>query len=639
MLARWFDRNGIGQYLAPDEKATKDVEDNATGTFWQIVAPDPNFQAAAPPGPPTIASGQVLCEHCHRWTSTGTPRASTPPSQTQKSDPQQLFTPTPTKPSRNFSSSSSLEGLVMSAAKSTAISMSSPQEARNKVFRFCGSSKALNDKMLKRLRNLLQKDPSLAHARATHLGLMAPDGYTPLMACAHSDHVVAAKLVLEVSNTAHLDRDLQGRTALHIAAEMGHMDMIKLLQPLYTIQGIKSPPPLDLLGRTPLGRAITSPNPKARKRQKELETALFSPGDLSVFGDPKPEHERAVTDEKLKLAYGIADMPGWRGFMEDAVSSSKWQKNGKSFCLIGVCDGHGDRGKVSGFIADNVSSVLQTHMEEEDAANWGDIWKKTCLELDDKLKQKDIPGGSTAVLALITEELIIVANVGDSRAVLVQSRPATTGLEEKMEKMEVSVKDGEGKAAPDNKAQEEKQQGPMAVALSDDHKPNLPEEQSRIENAGMKVVPISFIEVDGKEMTIHKVHKTDSEQLAVSRAFGDFEYKHNTTLGSEEQAITAVPDVRVHNRDHDTDMYLILACDGIWDVMDNQTAVDFVSNQVQIRSNTTDSVLPEIGDTLLRESFNRGSRDNMTTVLVALSKESEQFRPSVIEGKALDFGS
>jgi hypothetical protein len=242
------------------------------------------------------------------------------------------------------------------------------------------------------------------------------------------------------------------------------------------------------------------------------------------------------------------------------------------------------------------------------------------------------------------------------RAILVQSSSATTGLEQKMETMEVSekedappLKDEEGSPTPNEKepsqngtpeiqVQAEKEQGPMVIALSDDHKPDLPEEQSRIENAGMKVVPVTFQE-DGKEVTIHKVARTDSEQLAVSRSFGDFEYKLNTTLGPEEQAVTAVADVRVHTRDHDTDMYLILACDGVWDVMENQNVMDFVLHQVIVRADITDTVLPEVGDALLRESLNQGSRDNMTTVLVALSKESEKIRPSVIEGKTLNFGS
>ena len=658
MLARWFDRSGIGQYIAPDENAAKEpIPDEASGAFWQFVAPDPNF--APPAAPPReafllapMASGQVLCEHCSRWTNVQTSRnvtersavASTPTT-SKSAYPEQLFTPSPT---RNHSSET--ETLVLSAAKDTAFSMSSPpnlREARDKVFRLCGSQKALKDSLLKKLRNLLKKDPSLIHARATHLGQLVPDGFTPLMACAHADHVVAAEVILELSpNTSRLERDLQGRTAMHIAAGLGHLNMINLLQKYENAEGLASPAPVDLIGRTPLGRAVTSPNPTARKRQKELESKLFSPGDLSVFGVPRPESERSGKNSTLQITYGIADMPGMRVTMEDAVCSSMWQTNGKSYCLVGVCDGHGDQGNVSKFIADNVPSLLQSHLVEGDT-DWDAIWKATCLELDDKLKQQKIPGGSTAVLALITETLIVVANVGDSRAILVQSNSTSTGLEDQIAKLALSEKQNEPPLKKEDEQDQPqhatldkestKAQGPTTIALSADHKPDLPEEQARIENAGMKVVPITFQE-NGKDVTIHKVAKTDSEQLAVSRAFGDFEYKLNTTLAPDEQAIVAVADVRVHARDPNSDMYLILACDGIWDVMDNETVTNFVLDQIKVRMDTMDVVLPEVGDALLRESLNLGSRDNMTTVLVALSRQSERMQP-VIRGKALDFGS
>jgi serine/threonine protein phosphatase PrpC len=293
--------------------------------------------------------------------------------------------------------------------------------------------------------------------------------------------------------------------------------------------------------------------------------------------------------------------------------------------------------------------------EMVEAADWAVIWKKTCLELDAKLKQAEIPGGSTAVLALITEDLIVVANVGDSRAILIQSGKTDSGLEKKMEQLTVTEKSKDAEvpqteqegypppidqdqpqhATPEKPSIEQKQ-GPVVVALSDDHKPDLEEEKSRIENAGMKVVPITF-EENGKDVTIHKVAKSDSEQLAVSRAFGDFEYKMNTSLAPEEQAVTAVADVRVHTRNSDTDLYLVLACDGVWDVMDNDMVKDFVLHQVQVRADITDTVLPEVGDALLRESLNLGSRDNMTCVIVALSKESKKIRPVI--RKTLDFAS
>lgn len=62
--------------------------------------------------------------------------------------------------------------------------------------------------------------------------------------------------------------------------------------------------------------------------------------------------------------------------------------------------------------------------------------------------------------------------------------------------------------------------------------------------------------------------------LAVARAFGDFMYKNRETLPPEEQAVSCVPDIIVHERSVD-DNYILFACDGIWDVYPNLS--EFIS--------------------------------------------------------------
>ena len=96
-----------------------------------------------------------------------------------------------------------------------------------------------------------------------------------------------------------------------------------------------------------------------------------------------------------------------------------------------------------------------------------------------------------------------------------------------------------------------------AVALTEDHKPNNEEEFSRIMKAG------GFV-ADGLV----------NGSLNLSRALGDLEYKQ-AQLPPEEQMVTANPEIRTLRLTHD-DEFLILACDGIWDVLTNQEAVEFV---------------------------------------------------------------
>ena len=61
--------------------------------------------------------------------------------------------------------------------------------------------------------------------------------------------------------------------------------------------------------------------------------------------------------------------------------------------------------------------------------------------------------------------------------------------------------------------------------------------------------------------------------LNLSRALGDMDYKQSKELGPDGQMVTAVPEVR-SLRLEPGDEFLILACDGIWDVLSNQQVCD-----------------------------------------------------------------
>lgn len=88
--------------------------------------------------------------------------------------------------------------------------------------------------------------------------------------------------------------------------------------------------------------------------------------------------------------------------------------------------------------------------------------------------------------------------------------------------------------------------------MSEDHKPNRPDERQRIESAGGVVVWAGTWRVGGV--------------LAVSRAFGDRMLK---------KYVVAIPDIKEETLvSHDE--FIIMASDGLWDVIENQEAVDFV---------------------------------------------------------------
>jgi serine/threonine protein phosphatase PrpC len=168
-----------------------------------------------------------------------------------------------------------------------------------------------------------------------------------------------------------------------------------------------------------------------------------------------------------------------------------------------------------------------------------------------KLLEQEGDSGTTACVVLLTPDYVICANAGDSRAVMSTSA---------------------GMSRLGNKA----------LAMSFDHKPDDEDEERRIREAGGYVAG-GRVEGD----------------LAVSRGLGDFRFKNMDvvmaatdafsdlketsegrampTMKPGEQKVSPIPDIVVQNRNPQQDEFLVIACDGIWDVLSNQDCVQMIS--------------------------------------------------------------
>lgn len=135
--------------------------------------------------------------------------------------------------------------------------------------------------------------------------------------------------------------------------------------------------------------------------------------------------------------------------------------------------------------------------------------------------------GSTAIAAFVSPQHVYLANCGDSRAILCRDN------------------------APE--------------FATRDHKPVLSGERDRILKAGGSVI-------------IQRVNGS----LAVSRALGDFEYKNVLGFGQCEQLVSPEPEVFCVDRDLKMDQFMVLACDGIWDVMSNEEICRFVGSRLRV---------------------------------------------------------
>jgi len=252
--------------------------------------------------------------------------------------------------------------------------------------------------------------------------------------------------------------------------------------------------------------------------------------------------------------------------MEDAhVHILSMGPEDPSAAYFGVFDGHGGA-KVAAYCANN----LHRHIVRRPEYSRGEVeeaLREGFLECDRVMKNeeslKDEMAGSTAVVVLTQGSKLWCANSGDSRCV------AGVG----------------GSARP----------------LSFDHKPMDTKERSRIEAAGGFV---EFNRVNGN--------------LALSRAMGDFVFKMNDKLSQADQIVTCNPDIENAEVESDWD-FVILACDGIWDVLSNQEVVDFVTTRIG-QAMEPEDICEELMTRCLSPDCQMGGLgcDNMTCVLVCL---------------------
>ncbi|CAF2015202.1 unnamed protein product [Brassica napus] len=221
----------------------------------------------------------------------------------------------------------------------------------------------------------------------------------------------------------------------------------------------------------------------------------------------KPENE--------KFSYGYASSAGKRSSMEDFFETRIDGIDGEIVGLFGVFDGHGGAAAAE-YLKRHLFSNLITHPNfiSDTKSAIADAYNHTDSELLKSENNHTIDAGSTASTAILVRDRLLVANVGDSRAVICRAG--------------------------------------TAFAVSRDHKPDQSDERERIENAGGFVMWAGTWRVGGV--------------LAVSRSFGDRLLK---------EYVIADPEIQEEKID-DSLEFLILASDGLWDVFSNEEAVEVV---------------------------------------------------------------
>ncbi|KAI3458657.1 hypothetical protein Pfo_015321 [Paulownia fortunei] len=310
----------------------------------------------------------------------------------------------------------------------------------------------------------------------------------------------------------------------------------------------------------------------------------------------RTEHSAATECPK----FGMISVCGRRRDMEDAVSIHP------SFCgqnrnlsgelhFFGVFDGHGCS-HVATRCKHRMHEIVKDEFEKGEFS-WAHTMSKSFTKMDKDVTEWSSGAvgvsssscrcelqtpqceavGSTAVVAVVAPDKIIVSNCGDSRAVLCRNG--------------------------------------VAIPLSVDHKPDRPDELNRIQEAGGRVIFWDGPRVLGV--------------LAMSRAIGDNYLK---------PYVISEPEVTITERTPE-DECLILASDGLWDVVSNETACGVArmclqsrkppspprspgSNNITVTAagESSDQACSDASILLTRLALARHSTDNVSVVVVDLRR-------------------
>lgn len=260
---------------------------------------------------------------------------------------------------------------------------------------------------------------------------------------------------------------------------------------------------------------------------------------------------------------GSSCMQGWRVNMEDAHTHILSLPEDPPAAFFAVYDGHGGA-KVAHYAGSHLHTAI-TSTDSYKAGDYAEAMRTGFLAIDEDMlrdeEMREEMAGTTAIAILVRDGRMFVGNVGDSRAVACFA----------------------GKADP----------------LSVDHKPSLDSEAKRITAAGGWV---EFNRVNGN--------------LALSRALGDFVFKRNDKKDARDQIVTAFPDIQSRSLTDELE-FVVIACDGIWDVLSNEEVVDFIRKRIAAHMEPQ-TICEELMTRCLAPGCQMGGLgcDNMTVILI-----------------------
>lgn len=330
--------------------------------------------------------------------------------------------------------------------------------------------------------------------------------------------------------------------------------------------------------RTQSTKIVTKEAAKAEKEIKKKGSQVFA-RELTQDSLPIQVNQNHLL--YFLTEHGICELQGRRDYMEDRCTRISRLHQQKSQNLLeevvhmfskigfyGVYDGHGGA-RCADYLQANLHKNI-CNTQEFLRGDFEEAIRKGFQQTDEEFLQMcrnyHFMDGSTSAIAMLIDNKLITAHAGDSRCVLCRDK--------------------------------------KAVRLTEDHKPDRVDELTRIEERGGEVI------FRGNCFRV-------SGDLAMSRSFGDLRLKEPQPL------VISEPEIRVEELTP-KDQFIIIASDGLWDVLSDQKAVD-----VARKCLTTDEAAKRLADLALA----MGSMDNTSVVVIKLNWALDFLTQDEIEGR------
>ncbi|KAL9460832.1 hypothetical protein AB3S75_003932 [Citrus x aurantiifolia] len=349
--------------------------------------------------------------------------------------------------------------------------------------------------------------------------------------------------------------------------------------------------------------AVVIQLPAEKNITREVSRSVFEVDCIPLWGSVSIRGRRPEMEDVVAVVPRFMKIPIRMLIGDRVIDGMSHCLNGLTSHFFGVYDGHGGsqaanycRERIHLALAEEIGIIKNDLTDESTKVTRQGQWEKTftsCfLKVDDEIGGKAGRSvnagdgdasevifeavapetvGSTAVVALVCSSHIIVANCGDSRAVLCR--------------------------------------GKEPMVLSVDHKPNREDEYARIEASGGKVI----------QWNGHRVFGV----LAMSRSIGD---RYLKPWIIPEPEVVFIPRAR-------DDECLILASDGLWDVMTNEEACEVARKRILLwhkkhgapplveRGKEIDPAAQAAAEYLSMLALQKGSKDNISVIVVDLKAQ------------------